>query len=313
VTKEISVLFSADDRYARYCAVTMLSVLENTSSAGKLHFYILSPDISQNNIHRIEKVCNQFNAMVSVIPVDIKLFSSLPTVQKHINLNMYSRIYAPELCKECERIIYLDCDVIVIADIADLFNCHLEEKPIAAVPHVQLPYQDVFRHNFNIEGEDTYFNSGLLLINTIQWQQKEYTKDVLNFCMENAGKLLFPDQDALNAVFWKNYCHLPGVWNVEARLYKEKLLGLLQNEEITKRMENPKIIHYTGADKPWSSQNYVPMRHLYTYYSDQLAQKFSWFPSNPEPKKCTIQSFLKFAWSCLYFRASYNFHRLFNT
>ncbi|MFM6025717.1 MAG: glycosyltransferase family 8 protein [Dolichospermum sp.] len=313
MTEEISVLFSADDPYARYCAVTIFSILKNTSSPENFHFYILSPDISQTNINRIEQICSQFNAVVSVIPVDLSLFQDLLVVQKDWNLNIYSRLWGPDLCHNLERMIYLDCDILVLGDIAELFNYELNSKPIAAVPHVQLPYQDIFQQNFAVDGDDLYFNSGVLLIDSIHWQQKQCTKNILQWCMENANQLTFPDQDALNAVFWKNYCHLPGVWNVEARLYKEKLLGLPQNQEITQRMQYPKIIHYTGPDKPWSSQKYVPMRHLYVYYSEQLSQKFSWLPSNQEPKKCTIQALLNFAWSCLYFRASYNFHKIFNT
>ncbi|MFM2063182.1 MAG: hypothetical protein RLZZ507_2852 [Cyanobacteriota bacterium] len=309
---EISVFFSADERYARYCAVTILSILENTSSPNKLHFYILSPDLSLENTQRIEKLCAQFAAQVSVIPIDLAVFSSLPELQ-HLSLNTYSRLRCADVCDCCERIIYLDCDLIILGDIAELFEYDFGTKPIGAVPHVQFPYQDFFIEHFDVEGNDIYFNGGVMLINTVYWREKQYGEETLKWADKYSNKLHFGDQDALNAVFWKNYCHLPGVWNVEARLFKEKLLGLPQNEEITKRMENLKIIHYTGADKPWSSQNYVPMRHLYTYYSEQLSQQFSWFPSNPEPKKCNISYLLKFVWSCLYFRASYNFRKIVNT
>lgn len=303
MTGEISVLLSADERYARYCAVTILSVLENASSPENIHFYILSPDISVDSTQRIEQVCAKFAAEVSVIPIDLALFSSLPELG-HLSLNTYSRLRSPEVC-DSEKIIYLDCDIIVLGDIIEFFHYELEDKTIGAIPHVQFPYQEIFVKNFDIDGNDIYFNGGVMLINTIDWRKRQYGEETLKKANKYSHKLLFGDQDALNAVFWGNYCHLPGVWNVEARLYKEKLLGLPQNDEITKRMQNPKIIHYTGADKPWSSQKYLPMRHLYTSYSEQLAEKFSWFPSNQEPKRCTIWFFLKFTWSCLYFRSSY--------
>ncbi|BAY74466.1 glycosyl transferase family 8 [Nostoc linckia NIES-25] len=309
MNKKTSILLAADDNYSRYCAVTILSTLENTSSPENFEFYILSPDISRENLRKIEEVCNQFNARVSIIPIDLKLFKYLPAFQKHFNLNNYSRLFGPNQCHNCDRIIYLDCDIIVLADLQDLFKHELNGKPIGAVPHVQLPYEDTFRQNFQINGEDIYFNSGVMLIDTIYWRDKQYGEVVLELCLENASKLHFADQDALNVIFWRNYCHLPGVWNVEARLYKEKLLGLPQNQEITDRMQNPKIIHYTGSDKPWLSQNYVPMRHLYTHYSQKLSQRFSWLPSKQEPHKNTIQSILKFVWACLYFRTSYSFRK----
>ncbi|MDZ8107900.1 MAG: glycosyltransferase family 8 protein [Nostoc sp. DedQUE12a] len=309
--EKTSILLAADDNYSRYCAVTILSTLENTSTPENFEFYILSPDISRENLGKIEEVCKQFNARVSIIPVDLQLFKYLPAFHKHFNLNNYSRLFGPNQCHSCDRLIYLDCDIIILADLQDLFKHELNGKPIGAVPHVQLPYEDTFRQNFEINGEDIYFNSGVMLIDTIYWRDKQYGEVVLEFCLENASKLHFADQDALNVIFWRNYCHLPGFWNVEARLYKEKLLGLPQNQEITKRMENPKIIHYTGSDKPWSSYNYVPMRHLYIHYSQELSQKFSWLPSKQEPQKNTIQSILNFAWSCFYFRASCSIRKIF--
>ncbi|WP_414576670.1 glycosyltransferase family 8 protein [Anabaena sp. CCY 9402-a] len=311
MNNKISIFFSADENYARYCAVTILSILKNSSSPENLEFYILSPDISQQNTQKIQQICTQFDAKVSIIPIDLSLFNSLPIVQEHLNLNVYSRLCGADILRQCDRIIYLDCDLIVLGDIVELFNTELEKKPIAATPHVQFPYQDIFRQNFDVEGEDIYFNGGVILIDSIHWRKNRYGELTLTWATKNANKLHYNDQDALNVVFWKNYCHLPGVWNVEARLYKEKLLGLPQNEEITKRMQNPKIIHYTGADKPWASKKYVPMRHLYTYYSKQLSQSFSWYPSKHEPKQCTISSLLNFAWSCLYFRTSYNINKIF--
>ena len=306
----ISIFLSADEGYARYCAVTILSILENTSSPEKLHFYILSPDISQESTQRLEQVCAQFAAQISIIPIDLSLFSSLPELQ-HLSLNTYSRLIGPDVCGLCEKIIYLDCDLIVLGDIAELFKYSLEARPVGAVPHVQFPYQDIFVKTFDVQGEDIYFNGGVMLINSVHWRKQRYGEKTLKLADKYANQLHFGDQDALNAVFWQNYCHLPGVWNVEARLYKEKLLGLPQNEEITHRIANAKIIHYTGPDKPWKSQNYVPQRQLYIHYSQQLSQRFSWFPFHPETYKCTTLSLFKFVWSCLYFRASYNFHRIF--
>ncbi|MBD2364690.1 glycosyltransferase family 8 protein [Anabaena minutissima FACHB-250] len=306
---KISVFFSADENYARYCATTILSILDNTSSPEKLEFHILSPDITQENTQKFRRICAEFNAQISVIHIDMSLFSSLPELL-HLSLNAYSRLLIPDLCEK-EKIIYLDCDLIVLGDILELFQCELGGKPIGSVPHVQFPYQDFFKQNFDVQGDDICFNSGVMLIDTAYWRERGYVKKVLKCAEKYSSKLHFGDQDALNAIFWRNYCHLLGVWNVETRLYKEKLLGLPQNEEITKRMQNPKIIHYTGADKPWASKKYVPMRHLYTYYSKQLSQKFSWYPSKDEPKQCTISSFLNFAWSCLYFRTSYNINKIF--
>jgi len=306
--KKVSVVFCADDNYARYCAITITSAFLNTASPEQISIYIVSPGISEEKTKLLNQLCSYFNSELTILPIDFELFKELPELQ-HLTLNTYSRISAPEICETCERVIYLDSDVIVLGDLINLFQYELQNKILGAVPHVQFPYQKDFLENFEIGAsaeEGIYFNGGVMLVDAIRWRKESCTEAVLKFARDHADKLHFGDQDALNAIFWNDYFHLPGVWNVEARLYREKLLGLPQTPEITKRMKNPKIIHYTGSDKPWSSQEYVPARSLYTYYSNKLTELTGWFPSKPETQRASVGSYLRFAYSCLYFRASFN-------
>jgi lipopolysaccharide biosynthesis glycosyltransferase len=301
MNKQISILLSADEHYARYCTVTILSVLSNTLFSKEIYFYILTPDFSSDSIQKIEELCQAFKAKVSFIPIDISLFQSFPTFHPHFNQNNYSRICGTDLCPNCDRLIYLDCDLVVLDDIAELFKSDLNDQPIGAIPHVQLPYQQTFVDNFPVNSTDVYFNSGVMLIDTDRWRREKYAEAMLNLACKYADKLHFADQDAFNALFWGNYHHLPGVWNVEARLYKEKLIGLPQTQEITDRMQNPKIIHYTGVDKPWSSKNYVPKRKIYLEYSDRLSSLTGWLPDS-EVRCCHPLKLFLFIYSCIYFR-----------
>ncbi len=300
---KIAVLFSADEPYLRQTAVTITSILINTASPEDFEFYILSPDCLDQTQKKLKEFCDQYSAKLSIIPIDLDLFTQLPNLQ-HFSLNAYSRLCGPEICYDTDRLLYLDSDLIVLGDLKELFNINLQNKPIGAVPHVQFPYQEVFINQFNMARKDLFFNSGVLLLDAVAWRKEKYGQAVLNWANHHASQLHYPDQDALNAIFWTNYYHLPGTWNVEARLYSEKWLGLPQTAEITQRMNYPNIIHYTGSNKPWFSQEYVPARSLYIYYSNRLAELTGWFPSEPEPRRASISSFLNFVFSCFYFRVS---------
>jgi lipopolysaccharide biosynthesis glycosyltransferase len=306
----IPIFLAADDRYARYCAVTMMSILANTASPERLKFYVLSSDISVENTRKLERL--QFGVdNVSVLNIDLSLFDSLPIILKHLNLNMYSRLLIPELCPHLHKIIYLDCDTIVLSDIVELFDTDLEDKPLGAIAHIQQPYQAVFVEKFNVADNDIYFNSGVLVIDTDLWRAHQYGKAVIEYCEKYSDKLHFPDQDSLNVIFWENYYHCSGLWNVETRLYNEKLIGVPQDPETDYRIHNPKILHYAGSNKPWNSSQYVPMRHLYAKYSQQLAEYSGWMPDRPEPKRCSVNGLLQFMWTCLYFRSSTTFRKVF--
>lgn len=299
----ISILLSSDENYIRYCAVTITSILLNTSHPKRLHFYILSPNCSSQSMAKLETLCSIFNAEISITRFDLGRFRDLPNIQ-HFSLNAYSRLYGSEICQDVERLLYLDSDLIVLDEISDLFFYDLSGKPLGAVPHVQLPYQDVFIHRFDVKGKDIFFNSGVLLFDARTWRRNNYGNVIIEWINKNAGKLYYPDQDALNSIFWKNYCHLPGVWNVEARLYKEKFLGLPQTTEVSDRTKHPKIIHYTGANKPWSSRKYIPKRLLYNHFSNQLTKMVGWSPKKSEPQSASIHSYIELYTASLYFRAS---------
>ena len=301
--KEISILLSADEQYARCCAVTILSVLSNTSVAQNIHFYVLTPDFSSVSIQKIEELCSSFRAQVSFVPVNLSLFESFPAFHSHFNQNNYSRIYGPDLCQSCDRLIYLDCDLIVLADVAELFEYDLQGNVVGAVPHVQLPYQQTFIETFPVSGHDIYFNSGVMLIDADRWRKEKCAEAILSLASEHANQLHFADQDVFNVYFWQKYCHLSGLWNVEARLYKERLLGLPQSPEITQRLQSPKIIHYTGGDKPWSSKQYVSKREVCLEYSDRLSRLIGW-QVNSEVRSCNPLNLVSFIYSCCYFRAS---------
>lgn len=300
--EEIPILLSSDEKYARNCAVTVISALSNTSSHNKLHFYILSPDFSDKSFKNIDIICQIFNAKLSLITIDVNQFEAYQFSQEFFEPNKYSVILGPNLCKKCTKILYLDCDLIILGDLHDIFQYNLDNKILGAVPQVQFPYQKTFIKKFNKTCQDIYFNSGVLLIDAVRWRERKTTEMLFNLIKEHASRFHYNDQDALNVMFLGDYYHLPGIWNVEARLYKEKLLSFAQAPEIKKRIANPQIIHYTGLDKPWSSRKYVPQRSLYKYYSHKLTQLTGWSPRQLEPKRASTISYFKFIHSCLYYK-----------
>ena len=299
---EISILLSADENYARQCAITLLSVLSNTAAPKKVHFYLLTPDLANNSRNFLERLCLHFGATLSVLSVSLQQFESLPLLNKHLSLSTYMRLLGPDLCPACDRLLYLDCDLVVLGDIAELFHYDLSSLPLGAVPHVSFPYQKVFTDSFYPLEEDQYFNAGVLVIDAKYWRASNLTQAILELAAVHKDKLTFEDQDLLNIFFWNNYAHLPGTWNVEDRLYNEKLLGIFQGEETRHRMKLPQLIHYTGSNKPWRKQ-YVAKRSCYLQYSDHLSSLLGW-ESESQPRRASIRGFWHFVYACLYFRAA---------
>lgn len=58
---------------------------------------------------------------------------------------------------------------------------------------------------------DSYFNSGVLLINLDYWREKKLMYKALDYIAKNGNNLVFYDQDVLNALLHNSRVFLPFV------------------------------------------------------------------------------------------------------
>ena len=108
------------------------------------------------------------------------------------------RLLLPELLPELDRILYLDCDIIVRQDLAKLWEeTDLGDNYLAGVYEAAIEGQ---AERFRALGCDPakYFNSGFLLMNLAQMRAEKVSERLLEAC--RVPYLEFPDQDALNQV-----------------------------------------------------------------------------------------------------------------
>lgn len=135
----------------------------------------------------------------------------------------YYRIAIPELFRDkgLERILYLDCDMIALTDISELWEVDLSGYILAAVEDAG------FHHRLEkmaVACDSTkYFNSGFMLINMEKWLSENVTKRVLRYIHDNPEKLKFHDQDALNAILHDQWLQLHPKWNAQSYIMKREV------------------------------------------------------------------------------------------
>ena len=153
--KNIPIFLSSDNNYAPYAAAAIASVCDNTKSF--VDFYILDSGISDENKAKIEKLKEQFpNFSVEYIKADTeKLFAEIEykNQSKYISMATYNRFLIPYIKPELEKVIYLDVDLIVTLDIAELYDIDLSGYSIAAVYDTwcnkQPNHKSLFKDNHN--------------------------------------------------------------------------------------------------------------------------------------------------------------------
>lgn len=162
------------------------------------------------------------------------------------------RLLLPELLPELDRILYLDCDIIVRQNLARLWEgTELADNYMAVVFEAAIEGQ---AERFRALGCDPgrYFNSGFLLMNLKQMRTEKVSERLLEAC--RVPYLEFPDQDALNQVCQGRVLPLSPLYNSIRTFFipKYKADFVRQyGEGLWDKVQREATIHYTGG-KPWN-------------------------------------------------------------
>jgi lipopolysaccharide biosynthesis glycosyltransferase len=180
---------------------------------------------------------------------------SIATVK---SIATYGRLAIPQLIEEADRVLYLDCDILLKRPIGDLFDTDMRGYPLAACQ--DLAYLHFIRRHDGparssamqlFQDPRNYFNSGVLLIDCVKWRQGRFFEKIHTLLAKPPTPLFFADQDALNVIFQDNYEKLDPRWNSWAvsNVFGEGEEDLAQIAELC--AQDPWIIHFVGPAKPW--------------------------------------------------------------
>lgn len=161
------------------------------------------------------------------------------------------RLLLPELLPEYEKVVYIDCDVIVRQDIGRLFReTELGNYWLGVVFEAPIEQQ---AERFRALGCDPmrYFNSGFLLMNLARMREEKVSEKLLEAC--RVPYLEFPDQDALNQVCQGHVLPLSPLYNGIRTFFIPKYRSDFERQygkDLWDEVQEHATIHYTGG-KPW--------------------------------------------------------------
>ena len=244
----ITIVCVCDNHYAILLAALVKSIEANHATTEKLQFLIVEDGITKTNKARITNSTNPATTtldwlkMSDCLPEDARL----PVDNSSLPLNIYIRLFIPYFIPQnTKRVIFLDVDMIMLADISELWNIDIGDNIIGAV-------QDQFIQTVNrwggisnhedlgIAADNKYFNAGLMLIDILKWENADITNKVLKCLADNKKHIMFQDQYGLNAVLAKHWFSLSPLWNRFANSEDER----------------PYLIHFTGRKPIYKSYEF---------------------------------------------------------
>ena len=250
--------------------VTIASILENTRELCSI--YVLDGGIQPSTQQKIIDFSRQYPHVheVEFIKIDVSRFAHFPNLM-HFSLNTYFRYLIPELKPELDKVIYIDSDMVITADIGELYHTDMHGKPLAAVPYrderpdlnhyVKAQKEKHIKKILGLPDDHLYFNAGLLVLDCAYFRRNDWVNKLFELTEQNINTIKYPDQDILNMLTSCNYFVLDDKWNAVIDI--DKMYGV-------KHTEVPCILHFTGGSntRPWLSLTCPYREHF-----DQFAQK----------------------------------------
>lgn len=275
---DISIAFSVTREYAKYFGVALHSLIQNSNPKLTYDIVVLDHDIAPVNKIKLSKMVPD-NFSLRFVDISIFLQEKLKDFNiKSIGVHakeLYDKLFIPLLFKDYKRILYLDSDVCVNDNLADLFNINLNSQPLGAIKNYSswLPKWGTKRKLYikeylHIDEPENYFNTGVLLFDNEKFDLKEYYKKLKR--VSGKIKFYYPAEEILNVVFNEKTEFLSHVWNYQHsscmsdESYLDKLFGEYR-EDFIEANNNPKIIHYDSVIKPWICPNVISSGIFWNY------------------------------------------------
>ena len=280
------IAYGIDNNFVMPMGVSIVSILENNKHEHFV-FHVLTEEISENNCLYLRRLVNEYNTIIYIHYINGDIFNSLPNTD-HFTKATYNRFLLPKILKKlAKKVIYLDADILCLAEITNLKNIDLSDKIVAVVQDVE----DVANRqikNLQLKG-GKYFNAGFLYIDIDRWNTEQVSEQAMQYSFENLGKLKWLDQDALNVV-------LDG----KALFIEEKYdyifdFGLKKNKNILTLPQDTVFVHYTGRYKPWHQWCMHPLKNDFIKYFEisPWENHFLSYPKNyKEMKRMALSYFL---------------------
>ena len=258
----IPVFFSVNDAYSPFLATALTSIRENASKHYTYRIHILTDDISESNRRRLSALAAP-GFELEFVPLTERL-RSIPAVEqleKHCfgafsSLTIYFRLFIAELFPQYDKAIYLDADLVVPGDLSQLYREPLGGRLVGAVADYSIqkiaPFMRYIDEYVGVDHRN-YVNSGVLLLNCRRLREENLSGRFLDWVQKYGLETVAPDQDYLNALCWRGIHYLDPNWNA-------------MPSECLPNMEDPQIVHFNLASKPWLNDE-VPYGDLFWHYA----------------------------------------------
>lgn len=265
--REIPIFFAVDDGYCPFLAVAVQSMIDNSSPENHYSIKVLNTDISRENKNKISKYKRE-NISIEFVDLNyyIRKVKDKLYTRDYYSKTTYFRLFIPNLYPQYDKALYLDSDIVILDDIANLFDIDLGDNLVAAAPDDVIQFHPVFQTYaekvVGVADYHRYFNAGVLLMNLHQLRRFKFQEKFV-YLLDKIKFSVAQDQDYLNRLCKGRVKLVDRTWN------------RMPIEDPKIRAEDVKLVHYNLAFKPWHFEDILYKEFFWMYaqeteYFDQI-------------------------------------------
>ena len=260
-----NILLCIDDfkwNYTRHCAVTILSLLE-TNKKHKIRIFIMSSYLPEENINELKRIVNIYNQEIIFIIQDNLIEEEIKKeVINRRTLTRWTRyrLFFPKFIKNIDRLLYIDCDVLILKDLSQIYNMDMKWKAIAG-------YNDTIFSCYKnkIFWLKNYVNAWVLLFDAKKYNLNKININNIRVINNKFWKYIYDsDQDYLNIIFENNIY-----------IFKKWMNYLIENKYFNPWIDNAEIVHC--LEKPYIQYSNIPKKYIDLYNKYLALTKRKWY------------------------------------
>lgn len=276
----MNFVYSSGELYSEICGISLTSLFENNKDAEEINVFIIDNDIGELNKNRFLELAEKYSRKIT--------FVKRPNIEQLVDADIYTgrwdiatffRLYLSVLLpKNIDRVIYIDCDMIIRHSLKEVYNLDLGECFVAGCDDCR---SDLYRLDIGEKPGQLYINNGFMVIDLKKWRENRIDKKFTKFISDRDGDCTYMDQAPLNGVLGSQNLiyELEPKYNAQRIFFDfsyKQLLKLrkpekhLSEEQYKVATSDPVVVHFTPTfltgTRPWQKKDKHKFTSEYLYY-----------------------------------------------
>lgn len=278
----MKVLYTCDNNYVWLMGISAISLFETNQHLQELTVYLLGENISLENKEELKKIGDKYRRKVEIIDVP-KLNIPPSLISARWPLSAFTRLFSGIILPDdVEKVLYLDCDTIIMGDISELDSVEFNGNIAMGVKD---GISGAYKKNIGLHNDSPYYNAGVFLLDVNALRKVNINEKIEQYMNKYVDYTNYADQDILNGIFNGKIGELNARFNVmtidvvhtfEEILALRRPTNFYTKSELENAIISPAIIHYTTnmlVIRPWFSNTDHPFASEFRKYMEMSTWK----------------------------------------